>query len=70
MTLLTKRERKMAECIGASIATKRECDEELKVSDRVNQIMEAVDALIEVLDEEDIAEQLSPWEEDFYQSSK
>ncbi len=61
--LLTKRERKVAECIGESVRLKRECDIGKR---RAGEIVEAVEALIQVLDDEETAEQLSPWEEDFY----
>lgn len=66
MGLLTKREQKVAECLGASISTKRECDADKTSVEQVNETINAVNALIEVLNDEDIAEQLSPWEEDFY----
>lgn len=61
--LLTKRERKVAECIGESVRLKRECDVGKR---RAGEIVEAVEALIQVLDDEETAEQLSSWEEDFY----
>ena len=61
--LLTKRERKVSECIGESIRLKRECDIGKK---RAGEIVEAVEALIKALDDQETAEQLSPWEEDFY----
>jgi hypothetical protein len=72
MALLTKRERKLSECLGAAIALKRkrECDKELDMDVLIERIIEAVDALIVVLGDEEIAEQLSLWEEDFYQSTK
>ena len=62
--LLTKRERKVAECVGESVRLKRDCDIGQK---RAGQIVEAVDALIQVLNDGDTAEQLSPWDEKFYE---
>lgn len=61
--LLTKRERKVAECIGESVRLKRECDIGKR---RAGEIVEAVESLIKILDDEETAEQLSPWDEDFY----
>lgn len=67
MGLLTKREQKVAECLGASITTKRECDIHKTSVEQVDETIKAVNALIEVLDDEDTAEQLLPWEESFYE---
>lgn len=65
--LLTRRERKIMNCIGEAIGKKRDYSNS---SELVDQVERAVDSIIQVLGEQDIAEQLSPWEEDFYQSSK
>jgi len=66
--LLTRRERKIMECVGKSIALRGDCDRGLNSSDRVEKISNAVDALIQVFDDEDTAELLSSWDENFYQS--
>lgn len=62
--LLTVRERKVSECVAESVRAKRECDVGQK---RASQIVEAVDALINALDDANTADQLSPWEESFYE---
>lgn len=67
MGWLTKREQKVAECLGASITAKRECDVDKTSAQQVKETVDAVNALIYVLDDDDTAEQLLSWEENFYE---
>lgn len=46
--------------------SKRECDKGLKPVDLIDRLESAIDALIQVFDDEEIAEQLSSIDEDFY----
>ena len=68
--LLTRRERKIMECVGKSIALRRDCDKGLTSGELIDKIEGAVNVLIQVFDDMEIAEQLSVWNENFYTSIK
>lgn len=59
--LLTEREYKISYCIGAGISAKRECDEGRDTDEKIEQLVKAVDAIIEVFDDQDNAERLHFW---------
>jgi hypothetical protein len=64
--LLTLREQKIMRCIGAAVATRRDCDLQQNTETRVDQTIQAVEALIEVFGDQEIAERLSPLDADYY----
>lgn len=66
MSLLTKREQKIAECIVESIHTQRQCDSDKNTVQQVTETVQAIDAVIEALGDGDAAEELLPWEQSLY----
>lgn len=64
--LLTRREKKIMECVGKSIALRRDCDKGLTSGELIDKIEGAVNILIQVFEDENTAEQLSQWDESFY----